>query len=247
MIRFNTKTILLITSVCLIAFGILYYQGRVQDLKEEITAKNKLTLALTDDIEVYKNKNGELVNEKLTLQVDIRDLNKINDNLNSNQKNLLGRINKLKEDKDIISAALIKMQFQVDSIQSTATVEIKDSSILFTKDDKHLDYSIRVNNVSVFNKKLDPILYFDSVRVYNKQFVEFHWGDKKEGFPVSFSVTNSNPYFVTTDVDSYIIPEIKKLEVTPTFWKKSWNVVKETKNKVVWTAIGAGAMFLILK
>ena len=78
----------------------------------------------------------------------------------------------------------------------------------------------------------------------NTQFIEFHWkNEKKIGYPIAFSVTNSNDLFKTTNIDSYVIPEIKKETVKPSFWNNLGTFFNTTGGKVLWFGIGglAGA------
>ena len=142
---------------------------------------------------------------------------------------------------------MVQSELKIDSLQANANVEVKDSSILFSETNQYFNYKIKVDNVIPF-KEYSPSLYFEQIRVYNKQFIEFHWENNKQyGYPISFSITNSNPYFDVTDMDSYVIPNIKKEEIKPTFWKKVGNFFSDGKNKVVWAGIGAGVTYIILK
>lgn len=253
-INFNlkNKTNLIVYAIlALIILGGAYYtSGKINNLKDKVTVERNLTRALTDSLDVYTNERNELVAEKLTLQVKVKDLNELNDNLTQNQRELVTRISELKKEKDIIAAALVETSFKIDSLLSDADVTIADSSVTFTKTDDDISYKIRVNNVTPLGS-FDPSLYFEKIEVFNKQFVEFHWDDnRKYGYPVSFSITNSNKFFVTNNVDSYIIPEIKKAEIKPTFWQKVGNTFSEGKNKTVWFGLGAGATaltFFLLK
>ena len=85
-----------------------------------------------------------------------------------------------------------------------------------------------------------PTLMFNKFLLPNEQFIDFHWNDnKKEGYPVSFSVTNTNQFFKTIDIDSYIIPNIDKEVLDPTGWQKftKWTV----KNGKIIITVGVGA------
>lgn len=243
------KTNLIIYAIVavIIIGGLYYYDNKVDNLKNDLDIERNLKMALIDSVDTYKNERNELVSEKLTLQARVKDLKDLNDNLSENQKELVTRVLELKKEKDVIAAALVQMQFKVDSLQSDAIVEVQDSSVTFTKVDESINYKIKVNNVSPLNSR-DPSLYFEKIEIYNKQFIEFHWEDNKEyGYPVSFSISNSNPYFIVNDVDSYIIPEIRKADVKPTFWQKVGNTLSKGKDNAIWIGVGAGLTFLLVK
>jgi hypothetical protein len=92
------------------------------------------------------------------------------------------------------------------------------------------------------------MLFIDSLNLYNKQFIEFHWlNERKDGYPVSFTVRNSNPYFKTYDIESYIIPEVQKSQLKPNIWQKTGNFYR--KNRVPFAVgVGAGILtYIILK
>lgn len=244
-----SKTNLIIYAIlaALIIGGAYYYDNKVGNLKNDLAVERNLKMALIDTVDTYKNKRNELVAEKLSLQVRIRDLEDINNNLNENQSELLSRILELKKEKDVIAAALIQMEFKVDSLQADAEVEVQDSSVTFSKIDESINYKIRVNNVTPL-VSYEPSLYFEKIAIYNKQFIEFHWEDNKDyGYPVSFSISNSNPYFVVNDVDSYIIPEIKKVDIKPTFWQKVGKTLNKGKDNAIWIGVGAGLTYLLVK
>lgn len=243
----KTNIIIFAVLAAIIIGGAYYYDNKVSNLKDDVQIERNLKMALTDSVNTYVNKHNEVVAEKLTLQVKIKDLNKINGNLNENQKDLLTRIIELNKEKDIIAAANLELEFKVDSLLSDGIVSVGDSSVTFSKYDGNINYKIKVNNVTPMGS-FDPSLYFEQISIFNQQFIEFHWEDNKDyGYPVSFSITNTNPYFVVNDVDSYIIPEIKKIEVKPTFWQRFGKTLKGGKDKAIWVGVGAVATLLLTK
>lgn len=242
----KTNLIIIIISALIMVGGFYYFDNKVKNLKNDLSIERNLKMALTDSVHVYRNKNNELVAEKLTIQTEVKDLKKINSNLSKNQQELIKKVSELKKEKDVIAAALILMEFKVDSLQADATVTVGDSSVTFNKIDQNINYNIRVNNVVPYGS-YTPSLYFEKISIFNKQFIEFHWEKNREyGYPVSFSITNSNPYFVVNDVDSYIIPEIKKAEVKPTFWQKTGDAFKGVGNKGIWIGVGAAITLLLV-
>ena len=76
--------------------------------------------------------------------------------------------------------------------------------------------------------ELRPLLTISNFKIPNKQFVEFHWEDDKTT-PIAFSVTNSNPLFITNNIESYAIPELIKEEIDQISAKEN----KEKQNEIL--------------
>lgn len=247
--KLSTKIHLILYAILTVVIvgGGYYYSNKVTKLKSDLQTEQGLKNALIDSVHTYQNNQKEIVSEKLSLQANLNELKKLNGNLSANQKELVGRIEDLKKKNQVIAAALVQSQFIIDSLQTHAVVSVSDSSVSFTENNKNINYNLRVNNVAPIGLK-KPTLFINYLKIYNKQFIEFHWAhDKKVGYPVSFSITNSNPYFATSDVDSYIIPQIKKQDVKPTFWKRIGNTLNKTKNGLIWGTVGASITYIIMK
>ena len=104
---------------------------------------------------------------------------------------------------------------------------------------------MRVDNVEPYQNNI-PTLTFEKFELNNTQFIEFHWkSEPKNGYPVSFSVSNSNKYFQTYDIESYTIPEIKKSELKPTFWQKLGKTLKSSSGDLIIFGAGLGTGLLI--
>jgi FtsZ-binding cell division protein ZapB len=235
--------------IVLLVLGLLFYFNKVNKLDGKVESEIKLGTALLDTVTTYKNKHNEVVTEKLSLQAAIKELTKTNINLTSEQKDLMGRVKEVEKKNNIITAALIKSKIKIDSLQkSNVYVDAKDSTITFTPVDKtNFDYEIMVLHVSVYTK-INPELVFKKLEFSNTQFVEFHWKDnKKEGYPIAFSVSNSNPNFSTANIDSYSIPELKKSDIKPSFWKRMNNGIGKVGKPVIFIGVGAAATWLIMK
>ena len=235
--------------IVLLVLGLLFYINKVNKLNGKIDSEVKLRTALLDTVTTYKNKHNEVVAEKLSLQATIKELTKTNINLTSEQKDLLSRVKEVQKKNDVITAALIKSKVKIDSLQkSNVSVNVKDSSITFTPVDKvNFDYEIMVLHVSAFTK-IKPELVFKKLEFSNTQFVEFHWKDnKKEGYPIAFSVSNSNPNFVTANIDSYSIPELKKSDIKPSFWKRINSGIGKVGKPVIFIGVGAAATWFLMK
>ena len=246
-IKLNLTTIVVIILLLLgVAGGWYIYQNNVKNLKSKLETEKKLETALLDSAKVYQNNKGEWVTEKLTLQDNIKNLNSLNAQLTTNQKDLLARIADVNKKNTTIAAALIQSDVIVDSLKNItkALIDTTNKNITFQDSTKNLKYKIKVSNV-VPTIKLNPSLTFQYLSLPNTQFIEFHWkNDKKVGYPVAFSVTNTNDYFKTINIDSYIIPEIQKPVLKPTFWQKVGDFFTNTGGKIAWFGAGgvAGAM-----
>ena len=109
-----------------------------------------------------------------------------------------------------------------------------------------MQYDITAINAKPVDTLLKTKLLFNNLSLPNKQYIEFKWKDnKKEGFPISFSLSNSNIYFKVYDVDSYIIPEIKKEVLKPNFWQKLNKFGNTTVGNSIKISMGVGIGYLL--
>lgn len=244
--KFSLKIVIpYIIIVLLIGVG-YYFYNRNAALGEKLDAETKFRIALVDSVKYYKNAYNEVTAEKKTLQLDLKELNKNAEQLNANQKELLDRVNKISKDYTVIAAALVETNAILDGLRNdNAVVNKKDSTISFPLNTKDLQYNIRIGNViPSLSKK--PFLVFDTFNLPNKQEITFQWNkEPKEGYPVSFSISNSNEYFKTANIESYAIPELKKTELKPNFWNKVGKTFKEGGTNLVYIGIGAGVVLLL--
>jgi hypothetical protein len=234
--------------IFLLGTGLFFVQKRSNNLQRELKTEIKLKNALIDSVSIYKNKEGELVAEKLSLQTSIKKLQELNDNLTDNQQDLVNRIKNLKKDKETIAAALIKSNIIIDSLMKTQIVVVNDSlnSVSFKDSTKFIKYDIVVGEVKRVSTLKTPTLTFKQFELPNDQFIEFSWkNNKKEGYPVTFSVTNTNPYFKTYNIDSYIIPEVDKPIIKPTWWQKNKVVIKQVGTVGLSVGIGAFLVYML--
>lgn len=234
--------------IVLLVLGLLFYINKVNKLEGKVESEIKLRTALLDTVTYHKNKFNEMVAEKLTLQTTIKELSKMNGQLTTDQKTLLVRVKQIEKENSLIAAALIRSKVKIDSLQkSNVFINVKDSSLTFTPVDKtNIDYEIMVLHVSAYTK-IKPELKFNKLEFSNVQIVDFHWKDnRKEGHPVSFSVSNSNPYFSTTNIESYAIPELTP-DIKPTFWQKLNKGIGKVGKPVIFIGVGAAATWLLMK
>jgi len=250
----NRWAIALVILLLLIGGGIWKIQhNKIKDLKNKYQSEVKLRNALIDSVSYYQNELGEEVAEKLTLQTTVKNLEKMNDDLTASQQELLRRIKAADKENKVIAAALIEAEALIDSLMGDGWVVIhpEDSTIQFGDSTEFLLYDITIGNAFASTPKKDPTILFNYWRMPNKQFIKFDWGDKKDGYPVEFSVTNSSPYYKTYDINSYIIPEIQKDVLVPTGWQKVGLWFKKNGKIVGFVAggvaIGAGGTYMLMK
>lgn len=250
----QNKLLLIAVGIILVFGFIIYYlYNKNIEGKDKYETEVKLRNALIDTIKTYKNKNGELVSEKLTLQADFNELKGMYGKLTKSQQELLNRISEVEKSNSIIAAALVETNVKLENLGLiVGKVNLKDSSITFNETTKDIDFDIKINHAKPVVLGIAPTLEFKKFELPNKQFIEFHWkDDKKIGYPVAFSISNSNQYFKTANVDSYAIPNLKKSDLDPNGWQKftKW-VGKKSKFLItvgVAGAAGAGAALLFLK
>lgn len=204
------------------------------------TEESNLRKALTDTLTRFQTKEGDWGVEKRTLQTEMSTLKDNNLNLNANQKALVKEIERQNKNGQVIAAALIELTAKVDSLTNDSGIVQGDTSVNFPYNSPNLAYNMTVYNIKPIEFK-KPTLRINNITFPNTQTVNFHWKDeKKEGYPVGFSVINTNPYFKVNDLQSYAIPEIKKTELKPTFWNKVGKFGKSTGGKIV--IFGAGVI-----
>ena len=246
----SLKYIIPYSAIILLVILTLFFRSKSIDSEAKLSSEVKLRIALTDSITTYENERKELVSEKKTLQLDKKDLTKMNDQLTKSQKELSKRIDEISKDKILIAAALIKSQVKIDSLMKSDEVIVNDSAktVEFKKDTTDIKYELLATNVRVVDPTFKPKLVFNKFILPNTQFITFNWNkDRKEGFPVSFNVSNSNPYFETVNIDSYIIPEIDKVTLKPNIFNKLGITFKNSGKAVVFIGIGAAGALLLLK
>jgi len=241
---------IIITGVIMIVLllgGWKLYSNKVDKLENKIEAEVKLRNALADTITTYQNKEKEWVSEKLTIQGTLKDLEKTNVKLTQDQKYLIGKVNELNKDNTVIAAALIKMQLRVDSLllAGGVTVDTTKKTVGFigkyANGEKKMNYNFTIGKVLPAYMNEKPTLTINLLEFPNTQTVDFHWkNNKKEGYPVAFSVSNSNDFYKTVSIDSYVIPEINKEVIKPTGWKKIGAFFKKSGDKFLYVGIGAG-------
>ena len=251
----NRWAIVLVLILLIVGGGIFNFQrNKIKEWKSKHQTEVKLNNALNDSVDYYQNALGEEVAEKLTIQASVKQLEERNANLTASQQELVRRVKALDEDKKIITAALVEAEARIDSMLGTGWVEVnpEDTTINFTDTTEFLVYDITIGNAIPASPLKDPSILFNHFSMPNKQFIEFHWkNDKKEGYPIEFSVSNSNKYFKTYNINSYAIPELQKEVINPTGWQKVGRWFKKNGKIVGYVAggvvVGAGGTYILMQ
>jgi len=252
----NRWAIVLALVLILIGVGVMRFQhNRIDNLKDKYTTEVNLKNALLDTVNRYQNKQKEWVVEKLTIQTSLKDFKKMNGQLTIDQKRLLNKINDVNNKNNIITAALIRANFVIDSLLLGGTIHIdttnKTIEFLNLKD-SNLRYDFFVSGVLPYPPNSEPSFFVNKLILPNEQFIEFHWTDnKKDNFPISFSVSNSNKYVKVYDINSYAIPNLKKETLNPTGWEKISQWISKNGKIVGYVAggviVGASGTYILLQ
>lgn len=226
-----------------------YQNNKIKNIKEQYNSEIKLRNALQDNIDEYVNKNGVLVQEKLTIQSDLDRVKELNNYLTENQKLLFKKIGEANKNIEILAAAHLRYLFVIDSLEKIIAKGKYDDStktILYTFENKDIKFNFLAKNVMPFDITKDNEGELKSLVIPNEQYIQFFYDkkDKRNKYPISFSVSNSNNYLKAYDIDSYIIPEINKEAVNKNFFQrtKDWFNRKSTLLKF---GVGVGAGIII--
>lgn len=257
----NNKLTSFVIILILVLLAMVYIQHeRIEHWKDKYKDEVNVNDALNDTITYYQNKHKEWVAEKLTIQTSIKKLEELNGKLTDFQKELLVRIKEIEKKNSIIAAALIQTNVKIDSLMDKdagGQVDIDTTKKMINFNnlasiDSSFRYDINVNNVLPAFSEIKPSLLFKSIELPNKQFISFYWKDnKKKGYPVTFSVSNSNQYFKVVNLDSYIIPNVDKKYLDPNGWQKIGNFLFKNGKTIltisVGAAAGAGAVYFLTR
>ena len=260
----NRWAIVVVALLLIVGGGIFNLQrNKIKEWKQKHQTEVNLNAALNADMVVYQNKEQDWVAEKLTMQASLKQLDEKFAQLTESQKELVNRVKQLNKDNTVITAALIEANVKIDSLligQSDSgsvvidTIEkkVNFNNIASVDSTTKMIYDIDVNHVLPAHADVTPTMLFKNLDFPNKQLVAFEWkNDKKRGYPISFSTTNSNPYYKTNDINSYAIPELYKQTLDPTGWQKVGYWFKKNGKIVGWVAggvvVGAGGTYLLMQ
>lgn len=250
-IQVKLKHLIILILLMFVLFGgiVKLFSVKLDNTSSKLDQQIALTNALQDTLRKTNNYLDEEKSSKLTLQASLDKLEDQNLNLSQNQKELVARIKKVQKENSLISAALVRTEVRMDSVLNyiTGEVNLKDSSLLFVQSSDSISFNLQVNDALPAKEFIKPKLSINSLVIPNKQFIEFKFDDKNEYHqrPVSFSITNSNPLIKTTEIDSYIIPEVNKDAIKPTGWQKIKHFLNKRKKEIIIFTIGGGVGYLI--
>lgn len=247
-LQINLTTIIVgVVLLGVLFFGYKFYTGKIESMKTELEMEVKLKNALVDSMTVSTNKRGELEVEKLTLQGTIKDLSDKNNNLNAKQKDLLKRIKEQSNEIIVITAALVDTKTELNNLRNSMGTFTKDT-LSFPFESPDLTYLIKITNVKPAVPSQKSELVFSKFVMMNTQFPKFQWDkDRRADYPVAFTISNSNKYITTTNIESYSIPEVDKIVIKPTGWQKFKAWTGKTGGKVGTLGVGIGVGYLLFK
>jgi hypothetical protein len=241
----------------LLILGMWVQNTIVKEWKNKYQTEVKLKNALDDSVRFYKNSYGEVVAEKLTIQESVKNLEKLYGQLTDSQKELITRVKELDKKSNILAAALVTVNVKIDSLlhDGETVVDTTNKKVYFSDFHKEtrnnmeyeVAYKITVGKVIPSPLIAKPTLLIDSLYFPNKQFISFSYkDDKKNGDPISFSVSNSNGFFNTVNIDSYAIPRL-----VPEYKTKFGEWFDKNGKKIIYIgagiATGAGGVYLLTK
>lgn len=254
MFKLITKERLVIIILILILFiGVGYHLNSVNELKKQYELEVKLNEALADSMKSYKNARGEWEYNKRTLQAKINDLSSQNDKLNADQKELVSLLNSEKRKNNIITAALVRAEVRIDSLNNLAATASEIDTITNSINFKnlgdtasHFQYSLTTFNVRPSDPLVKPTLKFNSLVFPNKQYITFQFDEnERKDYPISFSISNSNPYYNVLNIESYAIPGLQRENVNElNGWQKTWNFIKINGKYILIGTAGFGLGYL---
>lgn len=252
----NRWALVLVILLLILGGGFMKIQhNKILTLRTEKLAEVNLRNALLDTVHIYQNKEKDWVAEKLTIQADIKDLEDDKVQLTADQQRLITKVNEVNKENSIITAALVQANFIIDSLQhgGLVVVDTVNKTVSFIEpENPDIRYDFTATGVLPFPPNTKPSLLINSLNLPNEQFVEFHWRDqKKEGYPIAFSITNSNKYVKVNNINSYAIPELQKVVINPTGWEKFGQWFKKNGKIVGYVAggvvVGAGGTYILMK
>lgn len=252
----NNRWAIVIIILFIIIGGGMYkiQRNKIDKLNEKYISEVKLKNALTDTIKTYKDKENNWVSEKLTIQGRIDNLLEDSVRLTASQRSLLKKVNAADKKNKVITAALIRAKFVIDSLMHDGgSVDTTNKTVEFIEDkNPDIKYDLKIFGVLPYPPNTKPSLLIKKLELPNEQFIKFQWDkDKRANYPISFSVTNTNKYINVYDVNSYAIPELTKPDIDPTGWEKFSNWINRNQNYLKWfgggALVGGGATYLLFK
>jgi hypothetical protein len=252
----NRWAIVLVALLFIVGGGIFRIQNnRIKEWKGKHQSEVKLRNALQDTVHIYQDKDSIWVAEKLTIQAELKDLTNDKVVLTAEQKRLIKKVEDANKENTVIAAALIDANILITKLKHEGSVDVDTTkkTVTFTEvTDPDIQYSFRATGVLPFPKNSKPGFWIDTLSLPNEVFAKFEWeDDKKEGYPIKFSISNSNEYVKVVGMNSYIIPNVDKVELDPTGWQKVGKWFKKNGRVVGYVAggvvAGAAGTYVIMQ
>jgi hypothetical protein len=170
----------------------------------ELTSQNNIQAVLLDTMVERTNKLGTVTAEKEAFHVELSSLQKKYNTLNAGSKELLDKINILEKKKALIQATNIHQQAIIDSlINNKPIIDIPKGTVTYRDSLYNKDKSIKLR-YDFLIRMLDYQLTIRKLEMPNTLYISHKYSSDKTR--VLVNVVNSNEYFKTLDIDSYIIP-----------------------------------------
>ncbi len=251
----NRWAIALVILLFIVGGGIFSIQNnRIKEWKGKHQTEVKLKNALVDTVHHYQDKDSIWVAEKLTIQAELKDLTNDKVVLTAEQKRLIKKVEDADKENKVIAAALIRADFVIDSLMNdSAVVDTTNKTIEFIEvNNPDIQYKFKAFGVLPYPPNTKPTLLIETLTLPNEVFAKFQWKDnKKEGYPITFSISNSNQYVKVTGMNSYAIPNLDKVEISPTGWQKVGQWFKKNGKVVGYVAggvaVGAAGTYVIMQ
>jgi hypothetical protein len=242
-IKKNSQIVAILVMAVLFFLMSSSYEATLTERNKQLKQTELLLEAVNDKMDSITVENGKLSYSKRTLQADVKQLKDMEHLLTDEQNKLMSKVNKANKEKQVIAAALVKTQAELTKIKGKTGFKNDTTLALYMYTDS-LSYEIEVSGVALSKDSAKHEIV--SLKIPNEMYIDFKWGTKKEGYPVSFSITNSSPYMKTYNIESYIIPEIEKEKLKPSFTQKVDNFFRDNKKPfMIGFGVGAAAVLLI--
>lgn len=236
-------------------FVLKVQHGNVVKFKEKYDIEVKMKNALADTVTTYINKEGQWTSTKLTMQASIKDLEDDNVILTEDQKRLVDKVKTANKENKVITAALVRANFVIDSLLhgGLVLVDTTNKTVEFIEaDNPDIQYDFKAFGVVPYPVDTKPSLLIKSMSLPNEVFVKFEWDEnKRANYPIRFSITNSNDYVKVSGINSYAIPELQKELLDPNNWERFTQWLNKNGKVVGYVAggivVGAGGTYLFMK
>jgi hypothetical protein len=231
---FKRNFLFIIIQLIIVFLLFQYHQTVENNLETKLKEQTSLTRAMRAEMTQLKNQDNELVSSKISLNADLEEVKKNYEYLSTNQKKIVDRMSK---DKKSFAGTIADMEVRMGSLTVDGSA-VNDSTVSFSVESDTISFKAKVNGVAPLNN--NPKLEIKDLKIPNDMSVVFNWGEKKDGYPSTVSIVNSNPLFKVNNIDSYVIPEIRKEEIKPTFFQRMGRTFNTSKTPFI-IGVGVGA------